>query len=73
MSDYESMTVDELDGEYVRIKTEQPAKMRDVLAEISAVRRRKVERERIEDRVKAAGLDGVVVIPDSAELSAKGQ
>ena len=45
---------------------------KDKLRSTNEAWRTLIERERIEDRIKAAGLEGVVVIPDTAKLTAKG-
>lgn len=46
------MTVDELDQETIRLKTEQPAKLRDRLIAVKSHRDAKVETERKRDRAK---------------------
>lgn len=51
MSKYTSMTVDQLDAETVRIKEEQPARMRETLREIRAARDPKVKADRAMDRM----------------------
>lgn len=48
----EAMTVDELDGETIRLKGEQPARVKDKLREVKAVRDTKVHVERTRDRLK---------------------
>jgi hypothetical protein len=72
MTDFESMTIDEL----VAFKAERKSKVESLKDEMRAAHKvyaRKVEAERIQDRIKAAGLDGKVVVIDTAELKAEGK
>jgi hypothetical protein len=62
----ESMTVDELDIETMRLKDEQPARVKDKLREVKAVRDLKVEQERRNDRVKKLLINGAGV--DAAQV-----
>ncbi len=48
----EGMTVDELDIETIRLKEEQPAKVKDKLRAVKSVRDAKVHIERTRDRLK---------------------
>lgn len=48
----ENMTVDELDQETIRLKAEQPAKLREKLLAVRAARDPKVHYERQRDRLK---------------------
>jgi hypothetical protein len=50
-SKYDAMTVDELDAETVKVKQEQPAKMKETLRAIRAVRDPKVAVARAQDRM----------------------
>lgn len=50
-SKYDDMTVDQLDAETVKVKQEQPAKMKETLRAIRAARDPKVAVERAKDRM----------------------
>ncbi len=70
--DLESMSVDEL----IEVKLEQKQRkmaLKEEMRVVDVVYRRKVEDMMIDKKIKAAGLDGVVVRPGSAVLEAEGK
>lgn len=68
----EDMTVDELDELTITGKVEVE-KIKEKLRAVHAVRSRKVDAERIQDRINAAGLKGVVAVIAPAELKVEGK
>ncbi len=68
----EDLSVDELDELTIAGKAEVQ-KTKAKLREIHMIRSQKVHTERIQDRIKAAGLEGVVAVIGSADLKAEGK
>lgn len=68
---YEDMSIDQLDAASVELKLDI-AKLHGRRLEIAKVRAAKVEEARLEDRMKAAGLEGYTLVPKPASLAAKG-
>lgn len=71
VKDLEAMTVDELDALSVGLKREIEA-LRERRIAIKAVRERKVYREHVMRAVANAGLEGVVVVPETLHMNAEG-
>ena len=71
IGDYESLTTQQLESLAIdlRVQYDQLRAKRQAVAKALHAR---IEHDRIMDKVKAAGLDGVVVVPDPAIISAKG-
>jgi hypothetical protein len=70
---YDGMTVDELDAETVRVKAEQPAKMRETLRLIRSVRDPKVSAARARDRMQSILISQGNSVEDAKKiLEAKG-
>lgn len=67
----EAMSIDELDALNVQLKREGEA-IRDRRLAIRAERDRKVWHQNAREALERVGLDGVVVIPETAHLSARG-
>lgn len=68
---FEDLTVDEL----IEYKLERKLKIQALKDEIKAaneVYKRKVEAERVAALIKASGLEGKVIVPNTAKLSAEG-
>lgn len=70
MTDLQAMTVEELDAASVELKREIN-EIRERRREIKVVRETKVLRDHIERTVKNAGLEGIVVIPDTLSMNAE--
>ena len=68
---FEDMTIDELDELSVGLKREIEA-LREKRQNIARVRDEKVERLNAESSIKAAGLEGIAVIPNTAVFSVRG-
>lgn len=69
--DLESMSVEEL----IEVKLEQKRRkleLKDEMRVVDVVYRRKVEDQRIDAKIKAAGLEGVVIRPGPAVLEVEG-
>ena len=64
---YDSMTVDQLDVEHMRIREEQPDHMKDRLRAIKAVRDVKVEKERRADYVRKLLINGAGYSPEQVD------
>ena len=65
---FSEMSVDEL----IEYKVKRKQEIRDIQADLNEAHQAytaKVNRERLEDKIKAAGLEGLVVIPGAAQLS----
>lgn len=65
---YKDMTVDELDAETVRLKEEQPAKLKDTLREIRKHRDPKVKADRAMDRMKSILISQGQTPEDAAKI-----
>ncbi len=70
--DYEDMTLDELISLKLAVKAEMK-ELKDEMRLIDLVYRPLVENTNIDKKIKAAGLEGVVIRPDPAVLKAEGQ
>jgi hypothetical protein len=71
-TNFESMSIDEL----IEYKLERKLKIEALKDEIRAaneVYKRKVESERLNDLIKAAGLEGKVAVIGAASLKAEGK
>lgn len=66
----ETMPIEDLDALSASIKADIDV-LREKRRTIKAVRETKVLRENIAARITAAGLDGVVVVPETAHLNAE--
>lgn len=69
--DLENLSVEEL----IEVKLEQKRRkleLKDEMQVVDVVYRRKVENQRIDDKIKAAGLEGVVIRPAPAVLETEG-
>lgn len=72
-TDYEELTVDELDQLTVKVKTEQPARAKDHLRAIKAVRDAKVYVERQRDRAYKVFVTGYGLPPESVSKFLEGK
>lgn len=73
MGKLENMTVDELDQETIRLKEEQPAKMREKLLAVRAARDPKVNYERQRDRLKKILINAMGRPAEDADAYLKGK